>query len=39
MSSDAVKYLFEEWIDAYNDALAGDAVRGATKGKTRPSTR
>src|SRR5690242_17083988 len=28
-----VKYLSQEWIDAYNDALAGDAVRGALKGK------
>jgi putative sterol carrier protein len=28
-----VKYLSQEWIDAYNDALAGDAVRGAMKGK------
>ena len=29
-----VKYLSQEWIDAYNDALAGDAVRGALKGKS-----
>jgi putative sterol carrier protein len=29
-----VKYLSQEWIDAYNDALAGDAVRGAMKGKS-----
>ena len=28
-----VKYLSQEWIDAYNDALAGAAVRGALKGK------
>ena len=28
-----VKYLSQEWIDAYNDALARDAVRGAMKGK------
>src|SRR6185437_13251929 len=28
-----VKYLSQEWIDAYNDALAGDAVRGSLKGK------
>lgn len=28
-----VKYLSQEWIDAYNDALAGDAVRAAMKGK------
>lgn len=28
-----VKYLSQEWIDAYNGALAGDAVRGALKGK------
>jgi hypothetical protein len=28
-----VKYLSQEWIDAYNDALAGDAVRTAMKGK------
>src|SRR5947208_3702854 len=28
-----VKYLSQEWIDAYNDALTGDAVRGAMKGK------
>ena len=24
----------QEWIDAYNDALAGDAVRAAVKGKS-----
>jgi len=29
-----VKYLSQEWIDAYNDALAGDAVRGSMKGKS-----
>jgi putative sterol carrier protein len=29
-----VTYLSQEWIDAYNDALAGDAVRGAMKGKS-----
>ncbi len=29
-----VKYLSQEWIDAYNDALAGDAVRAAMKGKS-----
>ena len=29
-----VRYLSQEWIDAYNDALAGDAVRGAMKGKS-----
>src|SRR5439155_14542266 len=28
-----VKYLSQEWFEAYNDALAGDAVRGAMKGK------
>jgi alkyl sulfatase BDS1-like metallo-beta-lactamase superfamily hydrolase len=29
-----VKYLSQEWIDAYNGALAGDdAVRAALKGK------
>jgi len=28
-----VTYLSQEWIDAYNDALAGDAVRAAMKGK------
>ena len=28
-----VRYLSQEWIDAYNDALAGDAVRAAMKGK------
>jgi hypothetical protein len=28
-----VKYLSQEWIDADNDALAGDAVRGAGKVK------
>jgi putative sterol carrier protein len=29
-----VKYLSQEWIDAYNAALAGDdAVHGALKGK------
>jgi putative sterol carrier protein len=29
-----VKYLSQEWIDAYNTALAGDdAVRAALKGK------
>jgi hypothetical protein len=26
-----VKYLSQEWIDAYNAALAGDAVRSAPK--------
>ena len=29
-----VTYLSQEWIDAYNDALAGDAVRAAMKGKS-----
>jgi putative sterol carrier protein len=29
-----VKYLSQEWIDAYNAALAGDAVRSAMKGKS-----
>ena len=30
-----VKYLSQEWIDAYNAALAGDdAVRAAVKGKS-----
>ena len=30
-----VKYLSQEWIDAYNAALAGDeAVRAAMKGKS-----
>ena len=29
-----VRYLSQEWIDAYNDALAGDAVREAMKGKS-----
>jgi len=29
-----VRYLSQEWIDAYNDALAGDAVRAAVKGKS-----
>ena len=30
-----VKYLSQEWIDAYNAALAGDdAVRAALKGKS-----
>ena len=29
-----VKYLSQEWNDANNDALAGDAVRGAMKGKS-----
>ena len=29
-----VRYLSQEWIDAYNDALAGNAVRGAMKGKS-----
>jgi len=29
-----VKYLSQEWIDAYNAALAGDAVRSALKGKS-----
>jgi putative sterol carrier protein len=29
-----VKYLSQEWVDAYNTALAGDdAVRAAVKGK------
>ena len=30
-----VKYLSQEWIDAYNDALAGDAVRGGDEGQER----
>ena len=30
-----VKYLSQEWVDAYNAAMAGDdAVRAALKGKT-----
>jgi putative sterol carrier protein len=29
-----VKYLSQEWIDAYNAAMADDAVRGAVKGKS-----
>src|SRR5262245_18538011 len=29
-----VRYLSQEWIDAYNDALAGDAVHAAVKGKS-----
>jgi putative sterol carrier protein len=29
-----VTYLSQEWIDAYNAALAGDTVRGALKGKS-----
>jgi len=29
-----VRYLSQEWIDAYNDALAEDAVRAAVKGKS-----
>ena len=29
-----VKYLSQEWIDAYNAALAQDAIRGALKGKS-----
>ena len=29
-----VKYLSQEWIDAYNVALASDAVRGSVKGKS-----
>ena len=29
-----VRYLSQEWIDASNAALAGDAVRGALKGKS-----
>ena len=29
-----VKHLSQEWIDADNDALAGDAVRGALKGNS-----
>jgi len=29
-----VTYLSQEWIDAYNAALAGDAVRGALTGKS-----
>jgi putative sterol carrier protein len=29
-----VKYLSQEWIDAYNAALTGDAVRSAMKGKS-----
>ena len=29
-----VRYLSQEWIDAYNDALAGDAVRAAVTGKS-----
>jgi putative sterol carrier protein len=29
-----VKYLSQEWIDAYNAAMASDAVRGALKGKS-----
>src|SRR6266576_179993 len=33
-----VKYLSQEWIDAYNDALAGDAVRTAMKGKGKNAT-
>ncbi len=28
-----VKYLSQEWIDAYNAAMEQDAVRGALKGK------
>ena len=28
-----VKYLSQEWIDAYNAAIAQDAVRGALAGK------
>jgi len=34
-----VKYLSQEWIDAYNDALAGDAVRTAMKGQEREPSR
>ena len=35
MSAMPVKYLSQEWIDAYNSALAGDdAVRAALKGKS-----
>jgi putative sterol carrier protein len=29
-----VKYLSQEWIDAYNAAMDSDAVRGAVKGKS-----
>ena len=29
-----VKYLSQEWIDAYNAAMDQDAVRGALKGKS-----
>ena len=29
-----VRYLSQEWIDAYNDALAGDAVRAAVTDKS-----
>lgn len=29
-----VRYLSQEWIDAYNAAVAGDAVRAAMKGKS-----
>ena len=29
-----VKYLSQEWIDAYNAALTGDQVRAALKGKS-----
>ena len=29
-----VTYLSQEWVDAYNAALAGDTVRGALKGKS-----
>ena len=29
-----VKYLSQEWIDAYNAAMADDAVRAAVKGKS-----
>ena len=29
-----VKFLSQEWVDAYNDAVAVDAVRTAMKGKS-----
>ena len=29
-----VKYLSQEWIDAYNAAMASDAVQAAVKGKS-----
>ncbi|HLN69962.1 MAG TPA: SCP2 sterol-binding domain-containing protein [Streptosporangiaceae bacterium] len=34
MSAMPVRYLSQEWVEAYNAALAGDAVRAALKGKS-----